>query len=490
MEETGQLHNFDIIHKGDPRIESYLRDAVMSGSPDAVIRPRDWREVKDILTSCNGNKTPVTVCGARTSMTGSSIAMEGALVTTDRFNKILDIGEKDGKPYAVVEPAVIARDFQKAVEECGFHYPVVPTSCNEAFIGGTVATNATGEDFYKYGPTRNFVREITLLKMDGSARHFSRSPNHKPKISKGLGGYFMDGEEIDYIIGSEGTLGVISRITLDLLPSVPKIFIILLPFHANMEALAFIDSLNSGDNRPRALEFIDSYALSLMITHASPPKFSDKVKALVYIKDEYAGDSSEAIEKWFGRISKLSCRSAIIDEAIAAVTDKQKEEFHGWRHHIPMAIAELHERHEKAGGGKVAGDWWVPRPKMIKMMEWVYKESPKLGLPFTAFGHLGDGHPHINYICKTSKEKEAANALLLAQCKRAVEFGGGVAAEHGIGKLKTNLLPMQHSGEIIEKMRALKSSFDPKWLLGKGNIFACHSRPVSKRGVNSSGNLL
>ncbi len=482
MAETGQQRNFDIIPKGDPRIESYRRDAVMSGSPDTVIRPRDWREVKDILLECGNKNTPVTVCGARTSMTGSSVAMEGLLVTTDRFNKILDIGIKDGKPYAVVEPAVIAKDLQKAVEENGFHYPVVPTSCNEAFVGGTVATNATGEDFYKYGPTRNFVREITFVKMDGSTQNYSRSPNHRPKISKGLGGYFMDGEEIDYLIGSEGTLGIISKITLDLLPFVPKTFIILLPFHANMEALAFIDSINSGDNRPRALEFIDSYALSLMATHASPPKFSDNVKALIYIKDEYENNSDAAIEKWFERISKLSCRGAIIDEAIAAVTDKQKEAFHDWRHHIPTVSAELHEQYEKVGGGKIASDWWVPRLKMISMIDWVYKESQKLGFPFTAFGHLGDGHPHVNYICKTSKEKEAAGALLLAACKRAVEFGGGVAAEHGIGKLKTNLLSIQHSSEIIEKMRALKSSFDPKWLLGRGNIFSHCEAPVRGRG--------
>lgn len=453
----------DIIYKPDPRIESYKRDAVIGGDPDAVVRPRDWQEVTEVLKWCNGNLVPVTVCGARTSMTGSSVAENGVLLTTDHFDKILDIGMRDGKPFAIVEPGVIAKNFQTAVEEKGYHYPVVPTSCDNAFIGGTVSTNATGEDFYKYGPTRSFVREISYIKMDGTTETLKRSAVKQSAFCKGFGGYFMNGEEIDKIIGSEGTLVVITRIVLDLLPHIPKTFIILAPFSSNMDALAFINTANKKNYRPRSLEFIDSRALSIIKTNPNCPKLSDSVKALVYIKDEYENAPDKLIETWFERLPKS-------DETIIAITEKEKSKLHELRHFIPETISEINEKLQKVGGGKISADWWVPKEKMIEMMQKVYAESNATGIDFTAYGHLGDGHPHVSYMCKTPTERETVKKLIQEQCKRVVSYGGGVAAEHGIGKIKRDLLAIQYSQEIIEKMRALKQQFDPKWLLGRGNI--------------------
>ena len=464
MEEIGQRLNF--IYKGDPRIETYRRDAVMTGNPDAVAKPRDRQELDEILEWCYGNNVPVTVCGGRTSMTGASVAEGGVLITTDHFNKIIDVGTKNGRPYGVVEPGVIIGEFQKTVEGLGYYYPVAPTSCFDAFIGGTVATNATGEDFYRYGPTRNFVREISYLKIDGSTGTSARQTN--PKISKGYGGYYLDGDEIDRLIGSEGTLSVTTRVVVDLLAGVPETFIILAPFASNMDALKFIAEINREEKRPRSLEFIDSYALSLMKTHKACPKFSEGIRALVYIKDETPTPPSPIkgegdMEYWAERIKS--------EEAIVAVTEKQKAEIKALRHHIPATISETHERLERSGGGKVGADWWVPRDKMLKMMEEVYAESMPLRAIFTAFAHLGDGHPHADYLCRTPEEMKLASKLVIAQCRRAVSYGGGVAGEHGIGKIKRHLLPIQHSQETIAKMRRVKEEFDPKWLLGRGNIF-------------------
>ncbi len=461
----------EVIYKPDPRIESYSKDAVMTGSPDAVVRPRDWQEVADILKWCNGNNVSVTMCGGRTSMTGASVATEGVLITTDHFNKIIDIGVKDGRGYAVVEPGVNVREFQKLVEEKGFHYPVVPTSCDDAFIGGTVSTNATGEDFYKYGPTRAWVREIDYIKIDGTCGILERETPPLPlgervgvrgQFTKGHGGYFLGGEEIDQLIGSEGTLAAISRITVDLMPSIPKTFIILIPFTSNLKALAFIDDVNKKGYAPRSLEFIDSTAISLIMTHKSPPKLPEGTKSLVYLKDEYE-DIDASLAKW---MQIIECP----DGTMVATTDKQKEEFHSWRHHIPATISERREGLEAKGGGKVSGDWWVPKEHMLATMKKTYEEVLSLNIEFTMYAHLGDGHPHTTFLCKNAAEKGKAHELILRQSRRAVSLGGGVAGEHGIGKLKRELLARQYTPDIIEKMRRLKESFDPKWLLGRGNI--------------------
>ena len=457
----------EIILKGDPRMETYRRDAVIAGDPDVVVRPRDWQEVSEITAWCNGNKIPLTICGSRTSMSGSSVAEEGVLLTTENFSKVIDIGERDGHPYAITEPGVIVGEFQKIVEEKGYSYPTVPTSVNEALIGSTVATNATGEDFYKYGPTRNYIRELEFIKANGSKDIFTRKRTDVPKVSKGLGGYYLGGSKIDWLIGSEGTLGIISKVVVDLLPGVPETFIILMPFESNMTGLKFIDKVNRSSMRPRAMEFIDKFALSIMRTHKTCPKFPGDVQSLVYVKQEVDGNRDELIDKWFGLIEGST---KFIDETIIAETEKQKKDIHTWRHHIPSMIKEKNEEFQKVGGGKIEGDWWVPRDKILKMMATVYNEADGAGIDYVAYGHLGDGHPHTDYICKTRAEFERADELVKTQSRRAVEYGGGVAAEHGIGKVKRDLLAIQYTSDIIAKMRELKEQFDPNWILGRGNI--------------------
>jgi FAD/FMN-containing dehydrogenase len=155
-----------------------------------------------------------------------------------------------------------------------------------------------------------------------------------------------------------------------------------------------------------------------------------------------------------------------------AAADKQKEEFHSWRHHIPATISERREGLEAKGGGRVSGDWWVPKPHMLAVMKKTYEEVLPTGIEFTMYAHLGDGHPHTTFLCKDAAEKEKAHEIVMLQSRRAVELGGGVAGEHGIGKIKHELLAVQYPADIIEAMRRLKTSYDPKWLLGRGNIFA------------------
>jgi len=466
--------DLDLIFKGDERIETYREDTMMRGDPDAVLRARDEKEISDVLVFCNRNNIPVTFCASRTSMTGSSVAMKGLLISAEKLEGIIDIGIDDKTPFARVKAGTITAEVQKAVEEVGYFFPVAPTSRNECRIGANVSTNATGEDSFKYGPLRPYVLGIEVILADGSKNLFKRSKDEKPSYEQNRGGYFTDWKSpIDLFIGSEGTLGFISEIILKLLPKSPDFFSALIPFPSNVKALeCLVEIVKKKNPSLRALEFIDSGALSAMKTADKLPSFPDGTNALIYFKEEFRDNKEKehAIGKWYRHVSFFAPKN-FVDAIIIAETNKQKEEFRLWRHRIPEWANEEGRKYWAAGGGKVGSDWWVPVNSLLEMMEYFYNEAQNLHLPYMAYAHLGRGHPHTNIIAKTYQEKKAAEEVLIRCCRKAVSLGGGVSGEHGIGKIHTNLMPIQHSFETICKMKEWKKQYDPKWIIGRGNLF-------------------
>ena len=164
-----------LIFKGNPEIERYSQDTMMQATPDAVLRARDTQEIREVLQYCNTEKIPVTFCGSQTSMTGASVTGEGLLVSTEKLEKILDVGQIRGKAYATAEPGVIISDLKRAAAHEGWFYPPAPTSQDNARLGATVSTNATGEDSLQYGTTRKYIREIKMWLADGTEKVFSRN---------------------------------------------------------------------------------------------------------------------------------------------------------------------------------------------------------------------------------------------------------------------------------------------------------------------------
>lgn len=466
-----------LILAGDERIESYQEDTMMRGSADAVLRARDVQEIAEVLRYCHAQKIPVTFCGSQTSMTGASVAESGILISTENLTRVLDIG----KNFAVAEPGITITELKKAVAEKGGFYPPAPTSQDDARIGATVSTNATGEDSFQYGTTRKYIRAIKVLMADGTKKTFTRAPNEKFPDELNRAGYFPNSQNpIDLFIGGEGTLGFIYEVTVDLVPLPPGFFAALAPFPSWEKAVAFVvQVIQEGKLKARALELIDHGALAIMKTDPQFPKSLEGAQTLIYFKQEYRDDAEleQLLTDWLEKIEQFSS-PALTQNILIATTDKQKEEIRKLRHHIPQAINETWRPYRKVGGGKVGSDWWVPVPQLEKMMHFVYSEGAKLSIPFLAFAHIGRGHPHVNYLCKTAEEKQRAEAMLLQCCRKAVELGGGVSGEHGIGKLHRDLLPIQWPQEKIDWMRKVKSEYDPDWILGRGNILT----PVSLRG--------
>lgn len=465
--------SFDLIFKDDERIEHYREDTMMRGDPDAVLRARDEKEIKEALIFCNKNKIPVTFCASQTSMTGASVATEGLLISTEKLEGVADVSEHHGKTTATIRPGTVVADAQRTIDEAGFFYPVAPTSRDECRIGANVSTNATGEDSFKYGPIRCYVERIRVFLADGSEKIFERLPDEIPSDAHNRAGYFTDWKNpLDLFIGSEGTLGFIAEVTVRLLPKSPEFFSALIPFPSNLKALeCLVDLVKNRTPSIRTLEYIDNGSLGAMKTAEGVPQFPEATRALLYFKEEYQKDKEASLDKLYKKITTF-VPQMFADSIIIADTPKQKENFRLWRHRIPEWANEEGRKYWDVNGGKVGSDWWVPVVRLLEMMDFFYKEAQTLGLPYIAYAHLGRGHPHTNIFAKTPKEWKFAEEILVRCCKKAVDLGGGVAGEHGIGKIHTNLMPIQHQAKIIEKMKGWKKIYDPNWILGRGNLFS------------------
>lgn len=469
----------DLFDTSKETLARYSHDMVYQGHPEYFYSASDTQTLQEILAYCDQNKIPVTFCGSQTAMTGSSVADNGALISLTNKNKILDIGkDKTGQAYVITEPGVILGDLKRAVQSEGFFYPPDPTSFNEAQIGASVATNATGEDTFKFGPTRWYVDELEILTSSGQKKTLKREKPLSQTMIKNTAGYFLGGEEIDEVIGSEGTLALITKLKLKLLDyQKHRYFLLILPFSRFDSCLDAVVKIAQSENKPRALELIGPGAGKYFQECDKCPQELKSENIFLYIKEDYSDDSdmNQKIETWFDFLSKLYKdlnEDSALERIFLAQTSEQLENIRECRHYIPLKVNETYFNYIDKGGGKVGTDWWVPHKSLREMMLWTHERAGELGVPFLVFAHIGNGHPHWNFLTRTPEEKKKAKDFVIEQCQKAVRHGGGVAGEHGIGKIKRDLIAIQHSAQTIQKMISIKRKWDPNWILGCGNLFA------------------
>jgi D-lactate dehydrogenase (cytochrome) len=487
-----------IIKTSPDEIENYLTDASnFKGYCSEVYLPENTGEISGVLHDANHNKTPVTIAGNGTGLAGARVPEGGIVISTERLNKIIEINEQE--MYAVVEPGVVLDDFQNILKEKKLMYPPDPTEKN-CFIGGTVATNASGEKTFKYGPTRNYVLAIEVVLANGDLLKLTRGkekalsyklelntewgvkynleiPDFKMPETKNASGYFCksDMDAIDLFIGSEGTLGLITKIKLRIVPLPKKIISCVVFFNSEREGLSFINKAReiSYDNRKLpdnnlpdalALEFFDEKSLNfLMKDYANIPY---NAKAGVWFEQE-ALDSNEDIlfEKWMELIKEFNGDE---DSAWFALNDAEIKKIQLFRHSISAKVNEYISRHHFR---KLGTDVAVPDNEFEKFYFSSKEIVEKNSLNYVAYGHFGNSHVHLNILPKTPEEFETGKKVYDEICKKAVEYGGTVSAEHGIGKLKVNYFLEMCGADNVKKMAALKKSLDPNFILGEGNIF-------------------
>lgn len=454
----------------DPTVrEAYSEDASgLVGLPDAVARPTSASEVADIVRWCAAGGTPLTPQGLRSSTVGSPLAMGGLALSLEKMDRLIDIDPVNRT--ATAEPGIVLATFKQILRQAGLFFPPDPTSENECTLGGAVMTNASGARTYAYGPIRPWVKSLDLVLGDGRTTTIERSETTKNTV-----GYFGFQNPIDLMIGSEGTLGVVTRVTVKLLP-MPEGYLCGMAFLPDMaSAVRFVMAADgrrgaAGAVRPRCLELFDDGSLELIRPIAGALRVPPGAGAGIYFEEECAPDEAEAVmARWLGLIDACN---GFADDTIVAINEAQEKELRRLRHALPATMNERGREARRTGGLKLGTDWAVPLPRLPEMIEEatrIARES--FGGFFIRYGHIGNGHPHFNMLAGDPESLTRARRAAHEMCLKAVSLGGTVTAEHGVGKLKRDYVPLQYPGWVLEAMKSLKRSLDPAGILAPGNIF-------------------
>ena len=416
------------------------------GSADNVLAPRDEAEVAEILRAGH----PVTISGAGTGLTGGSVPGSGSVVS---LAHLTGIQIRSGS--AVCGAGVLLRYLQAAAAASGQFYAPDPTE-NSASLGGTIATNASGSRSFLYGDTRRHVLALRIVLASGEVLVLQRGDKppfdlpvlRAPATTKNTAGYFLraDMDYMDLFIGSEGTLGVVVEAEVRLLPAPRALFAGVVFFESDDEALDAVDRWRLVPDL-RMLEYLDAGSLRLL---ADIP-----FGAVAAILVERDGDD------WLP--------DAGMDASWFAAGAGDRERFRRFRHALPEAVNDLVRRR---GLTKMGSDFAVPVVRNREMLRF-YRETLDRDFAgrYVIFGHIGDAHLHVNILPSNEAEWGRARELMVLFATHAVELGGTVSAEHGLGKSKSHFLPIQLSAIEIQAMRDVKTRLDPGWLLGRGTLF-------------------
>ena len=417
--------------------------SVFRGHADEIFSPRDEEELVSVLK----RGVPVTVMGALTGVTGAAVPESGAAISTAKMNRIEILPGR-----AIVGPGALLRDVQSAAARSGQFYAPDPTE-NTSSIGGNIAANASGSRSFRFGATRDHVLALRVVLIDGRVVELRRGHPldfdvpaiRLPRTTKHSAGYRLAPgmDAVDLFVGSEGTLGVVTQAELKLLPAPGELTGGVVFFRSEAAAL---DAVERWRHLPelRMLEYLDAASLRLM-----------DVPQNAALMIEFEGDCDPDMT------------GALESESWFAISAADRERFREFRHALPEKV---NDRIRRTGFMKLSTDYAVPLGKNREMLA-IYRGT--LDLDHVIFGHIGDAHLHINTFSSTPAEFERAKAMMTDLARMAVDLGGTVGAEHGLGKRKAALLAIQYSPVEIEAMRAVKRRFDPEWLLGRGTLLSC-----------------
>ena len=466
-------------------LQDYLTDAsfIREGHAERVVLPETIGEVAEVLAEANRDRIPVTVSGAGTGTVGGRVPFGGIVLATDRLNRIKVI---DRTNYtAVAEAGVILSDFQRSVESEGLLYPPDPTE-RGCFLGGTVATNASGARTFKYGPTRNYIAGLKVALASGEVLELKRGevradaqgrlrvgksielqlPNLRmPATRKNATGYFVAPEmdAIDLFIGSEGTLGVICEIKARLLPKPEGLLSGVVFFEKEEDVLALVGDVRAQVDA-RAIEFFDRESLNFL-RQKYPTIPAEAVAALFFEQETTPATEEQIFDQW---TTLLDQHHALSDSWFATNAADQAK-LREFRHQLPVLMNEWFTHYRQR---KVSTDMAVPDdafPGLFRLYQDTLRTS---GLRYTIFGHIGDNHVHVNILPRDDAEGTRARELYVQFLKYAASVGGTLSAEHGVGKLKREYLRLFYSDDQVRTLAAIKRSLDPNGILGRGNIFS------------------
>ena len=432
-------------------LADYATDATkLEFVPDAVAFPGNTQQVSQILQLATAKEFPVIPRGAGSGMSGGALPVKGGLVMgMNRFDRILTIDQDN--LICKVEPGVITAHLQEAVEKVGLFYPPDPASLNISTIGGNVAECAGGLRAVKYGVTRDYVLGLTIVLPTGEILKTG------VETMKGVAGYDLT----RLIIGSEGTLAVITAVTLRLIPK-PTAQKTMVAFFPDVpSAVKTVSNIIRHKIIPTILEFMDRLCLECVREEMNLP-LPAGAGAMLLIEvdgDEIpVGQEVERVRDLCEQGEALEFESAEGKENAARLWDA--------RRNVSPSLYKLRPH-------KINEDIVVPRSRMAELVGYLAKLSQQYGLPIPAFGHAGDGNIHVNIMLDKNNAQELDNAHVLVKAlfEKVIRMGGTITGEHGIGITKAPYLEMEIPRAGLELMSRIKKAFDPKGILNPGKIF-------------------
>jgi len=444
------------LHFEGEIMESHSRDETedFHFRPGVVAEPVSTTEVSALIRMAFEHEVPVTAGGARTGLSGGALAIQGGLVLSlRRMNKILLIDEKNHQ--VIVEPGVITEVLQNTVSEKGLFYAVDPASQGTCTIGGNIAENSGGPRAVKYGVTKDWVLNLEVVLPDG--RVIETGAN----TLKNSTGYNLTG----LIVGSEGTLGVVTRATLKLLPLPRFQALMLVPFTSVTNACKTVSDIFRSGAMPSAVEFMEHDAMVLTQEFTGNKDISVNPNDLAYLLIEVDGFYESEIMPQCERILSVLEENGS-GEVLFAQSDSEKEKLWYLRRRVGEAV--------KASSIYKEEDTVVPRGMLPDLMVAVKSIGEKYGFRSICYGHAGDGNLHINILRDDLSDQvwsEELNKAIRELFDVVVAMGGTLSGEHGIGLVQKDFMDIAFSPDELSILKMIKNGFDPKGIMNPGKMF-------------------
>ena len=513
----------DIVSKHSDYIVDESK--IAGGSADWLFFPSDEKDVIAIINKMREEGTPITISGGRTGIVGSAVPFGGAVVSTDEMTKILGLGyDTVAKKYYVrIQPGITLQKLDEIIhnkeftsehnidgedwvekfkeESDGYIFPVDPTEMTAA-VGGAIAANASGGRSFKYGAMRPWVRRLRVVLDSGEVLDITRGdhraengvftikkegkdaniklPTYEMPTVKNAAGLYAkpDMDLIELFIGSEGIFGFVTEVELWIIPKpigLPNVMF----FTTENDSISFVEKLREDQELAvEYIEFFDENSFELLKGKAQTnPALANvqtipsEIKTAIFFEIPYTEeDLIDKLEK-IGLIAE-ACNSSI-DTCWSAFDEVERENLKAMRHAVPETVNGIiaKRKNEYPGIHKLGTDMSVQHEYFRDIMDVYHSTLQEHKLEYVMWGHIGDSHIHVNILPRNMEELELGKNLYKKFAKKAVEFGGSVSAEHGIGKIKHEYLIVMYGEEGVQQMKDVKNVLDPYGLFNRGNIF-------------------
>ncbi|MBC5993618.1 FAD-binding oxidoreductase [Pontibacter cellulosilyticus] len=421
--------------------------------PEIVLKPANAEEISHIMQYCHQNFIPVTPRGAGTGLSGGALAVhEGVILSTERLNSIVEIDERNLQ--ATVEPGVITQVFQEAVIQKGLFYPPDPSSRGSSFLGGNLSESSGGPRAVKYGVTKDYVLNVEVVMPTGEITWTGAN------VLKNATGYNLT----QLMVGSEGTLGIITKIVFKLIPYPPQNLVMLVPFRKEEEACEAVYKMFMAGIVPSALEFMERDAIEWTAKYVNiQVDLPQDIQAHLLI--ELDGKDKDVLFQEAEQVYQV-LDAFDIGEVLVADTEKQKADLWHLRRNVGHAV--------KSNSIYKEEDTVVPRAELPKLLKGVKEIGVKYNFKSVCYGHAGDGNLHINIVKGNMSDDDWNNKLpegIKEIFRLCVSLGGTISGEHGIGLVQRPYISIALNEVQLRLMKGIKQLFDPHGILNPGKIF-------------------